>query len=94
MYRARFTEVAASAISLLHPDLKKAAKQALQEIKENPYVGKELQHELAGYYSHRFFRYRMVYKPDTQAKIIDIYIVSHRKDAYVKFSELLRNETK
>ena len=94
MYKVRFLKTAALAVKRLHPDIKKAAKLAVQELAENPYIGKELQHELSGYHSHRFLRYRIVYKPDTQEKIIEIFLVNHRKDVYEIFSEYLKNATK
>jgi len=90
MYKVRFSKTAALAVKHLHPDLKKAAKITVQGLAKNPYIGKELQHELSGYHSHRFLRYRIVYKPDARNKIIDILIVNHRKDVYEIFSEYLR----
>lgn len=94
MYNVLFTETSAAAIKQLHPDLKKAAKKAVNELKENPYCGKELQREFSGYYSYRFMRYRIVYKPDTQKRNIKIFIVCHREDVYENFSEYLRNTIK
>jgi mRNA-degrading endonuclease RelE of RelBE toxin-antitoxin system len=94
MYKIRFSKTTALTIKHLHPDLKKAAKAAVQELAENPYIGKEFQHELSGYYSHRFRRYRIVYKHDNREKIIDIYIVIHRKDVYELFSEYIKTNRK
>ena len=82
MYKVVFLQAAAEAVKIFHPDIKKAAKKAIQELAENPSLGKELQHEFAGFRSYRFMRYRIVYRPYTQDKNIVIYIIGHRRDIY------------
>lgn len=84
MYRVRFSKTAARAVKRLHPDLKKAAKMAVRELAENPYIGKEFQHELSGYHSHRFRRYRIVYKLDTRKKIL-IFLLLITEKTFTKF---------
>ncbi len=53
----------------LNPEIKKAAKAALKELAENPYLGKELQTELSGFWSYRFLRYRIVFKLTLRKKL-------------------------
>lgn len=90
MYRVRFSKTAADTVKHLHPDIKKAAKKAVGKLAQNPHIGKELQHELSGYFSYRFLRYRIVYKPDRRGKVVDIFTIHHRKDVYEIFSDYLK----
>lgn len=45
-------------------------------------VGKPLQRELAGYYSARRGAYRIVYRPDTEARVVRVVRLEHRADVY------------
>lgn len=86
-YQVKITAFANNAAKRLNPEIKKAAKAALKELAENPYLGKELQTELSGFWSYRFLRYRIVYKADTQKKIIIVWAIGHRRDIYETISE-------
>ena len=89
IYRILLTETAAARISTLHPDLKKRTKKALKEIAVNPYLGKELQQELAGYLTYRFKRYRVIYTVDEELKTVIVHLVWPRKNVYELLSELV-----
>ena len=71
------------------PEIKHAAKQALQTLADNPDLGKELQAELSGFRSYRFMRYRIIYKIDTDRKSIIVWAIGHRRDIYESFGEHL-----
>jgi mRNA interferase RelE/StbE len=86
-FQVKITAFANNAAKQLNPEIKKAAKAALKELAENPYLGKELQTELSGFWSYRFLRYRIVYKTDTQKKIIIVWAIGHRRDIYETMSE-------
>ena len=89
VYQVKITAFANDAAKKLSPEIKKAAKAALRDLAENPYLGKELQSELSGYWSCRFLRYRIVYKADTQKKILIVYAIGRRRDIYETLSEHL-----
>lgn len=86
-YQVKITAFANNAARNLNPEIKKAAKAALQKLAENPLLGKELQTELSGFWSYRFLRYRIVYKADTQKKNIIVWAIGHRRDIYETMSE-------
>lgn len=86
-YQVKITVFANNAAKKLSPEIKKAAKTALKELAENPYLGKELQAELSGFWSFRFLRYRIVYKVDTHKKIIIVWAIGRRRDIYETMSE-------
>ncbi len=90
-YQVKITAFANNAAKKLNPEIKKAAKAALRELAENPYLGKELQTELSGFWSFRFLRYRIVFKADTQKKIIIVWAIGHRRDIYETMSEHIQS---
>ena len=90
-YQVKLTFFANNAAKKLTPEIKKAAKTALKELAENPFLGKELQVELSGFWSYRFLRYRIVFKADTQRKIIIVWAIGHRRDIYETISEHIQS---
>ena len=82
VYRVKITPFANNAAKKLSSEIKKAAKAALKELANNPFLGKELQAELSGFWSYKFMRYRIVYRVDTQKKIIIVWGIGHRRDIY------------
>lgn len=86
-YHVKITTFANNAAKKLSPEIKKAAKAALKDLAENPYLGKELQTELSGFWSYRFLRYRIVFKVDAQKKNLIVWAIGHRRDIYETMSE-------
>jgi addiction module RelE/StbE family toxin len=88
-WKMRFTPEASRLVSKLHPDNKKQLKQALNELRQNPYTGKELQEELFGFKSLRLKRYRVIYAVSEEENYIEIYYLGRRSDVYEQFRRLL-----
>lgn len=88
-YQVKITSYANSQAKKLNHEVKKAARDALRELAENPYLGKELQRELSGFWSYRFLRYRFVHQTDAEEKIIIIWAIGHRRDIYETFGSHL-----
>lgn len=61
---------------------KEAVVLAIEEIKEDPYIGKKLQRELKNLYSYRVGVYRIVYRIFEKEKTIEIYTAGHRSVVY------------
>lgn len=91
LYRVKITSFANDIAKKLSPEIKKTARAALNELAENPYLGKELQTELSGFWSYRFLRYRIVYKVDRQEKTIIVWAIGHRRDIYETMNDHMRN---
>lgn len=88
--RLLYSLAAKEAIRRLHPAIKPIIKREIERLLENPYLGKELVDELAGFRSLAIGRYRVIYHPDNEdTKTIEIHFVGHRRDVYMKFKELL-----
>ena len=88
-YPIRFTPEAARLLASFHPDNRKLIKSALHELKQNPYLGDELQEELSGFRSYKPRRYRIIYSIDEENQSINIFHIGHRRDVYEQFRLLL-----
>ena len=85
----KFTPETSRILSRFHPENKKLVKQALIELRENPYAGTDLQEELFGFKSFRLKRYRIIYSLNEEENIIQVFQIGHRKDVYEQFNRLL-----
>jgi mRNA-degrading endonuclease RelE of RelBE toxin-antitoxin system len=91
--RIRFSPEAARFIAKVLPENRKIIRQALDQIRRNPYSGHDLQEELSGFKSAKSKRYRIIYKVDELSNLIEVYVVGHRRDVYEQFRVLLRRLT-
>jgi len=89
----KFTPETTRILAKLHPENKKLIKQALVELRKNPYAGTDLQEELYGFKSFKLKRFRVLSNINEEEKIIQIFHIGHRKDVYEQFNRLL-NELK
>jgi mRNA interferase RelE/StbE len=98
----RYTPEASRLLSRFHPrpprlsesdggqaENKKLIKQALVDLRENPYAGRDLQEELYGYKSFKLKRYRVLYNINEEENTIQIFHIGHRKDVYEQLNRLL-----
>jgi mRNA interferase RelE/StbE len=85
----KFTPETSRILSRFHPENKKLIKQALMELRENPYAGSDLQEELYGFKSFKLKRFRVLYNINEEENIILIFHIGHRKDVYEQFNRLL-----
>ncbi len=74
----------------LQPDLKPVIKQAIESLRTDPYAGKPLKLELAGYRSLRTQRYRVIYRLLEQQREVQVLYFGRRTDVYESFYALLR----
>ena len=88
-YQVKITPFAISAAKKFSPEVRKAAKAAMKELAQNPYLGKELQAELSGFRSYKFLRYRIVFKTDATEKNVVVWAIGRRRDIYETFGDHL-----
>ncbi len=89
VYSIFYSRSSRDQIKSLHPQIKPFVKSQIEQLKENPYLGKRLERELSGYYSLRTKRYRIVYSIEHQSHRLYIQYVGHRKDIYELFRDAL-----
>lgn len=82
MFEIRIDPSAQKAIKKVRSRYQKAIDHVFEELKENPYVGKQLGLELKGQLSYRVGNYRLVYKIKEKDKVITILKFGHRSTVY------------
>jgi len=93
-FRLLYSETSRNQIKKLNPHLRPVIKSKIEQIREDPYLGKFLEKELSGFLSFRAKRYRIIYKILEGEKVLQIHYVGHRKDVYELFGEQLRESKK
>jgi len=88
-WKMRFTPEVSRLVAKLHPENKRQLKQALNELLQSPFIGKDLQEELFGFKSLRLKKYRAIYTVNEDANCIEIYYIGRRSDVYEQFRRLL-----
>ena len=91
-YKLLYSDTAGKQTKKLHPRLKPLIKSKIEQIREDPYIGKSLERELSGYLSFRTNRYRIIYRVLEDEKVIQIHYVGHRRDIYELFATQIRKE--
>ncbi len=82
MYKLAITPQAQKELKRLKKADELPVKLALEDIKEDPMLGKPLDRELIGRFSYRIGVYRIIYLVNQQDKIIIILTADHRGRVY------------
>ena len=88
-WKIQFTPEAARLLSKLHPENKNDIKKAMNELRQNPHTGKDLQEELFGFKSLRIKKYRIIYYLKEEEYLLRVYYIGQRRDVYEQFRQLL-----
>lgn len=81
-YKITYTETARNCIKHLPPIIKQAIKVMIERLSEDPYIGKQLRAELAGYWTCRFQRWRIIYILDEKSRSIEVQLIEKRVSVY------------
>lgn len=82
MYKLIISSQAGRELKKIKKFYREAIISALEEIKEDPLVGKPLTRELTGRFSYRIGLFRIVYKVDTRNRVVQIITAGHRSTIY------------
>lgn len=82
-YHVDLDQPTATFLRHMHPFQKQKIKACLDDIAENPTAGKMLQKELAGLYSYRVGRYRIIYIVNDAKKEVNVIAIGPRESIYV-----------
>lgn len=82
MYTIRITPKAISQLKNIKENHKNALAQTIEDLKENPFLGKPLEKDLKGKYSYRVGVYRIIYVINQKDKKINIISAGHRSIIY------------
>lgn len=82
MYRIKLTAEAKKELNIIKRIYQEAIGVALEELKENPFLGKPLTRELTGKFSYKVGMFRIIYKVNEKDKIIQVITAGHRANVY------------
>jgi mRNA-degrading endonuclease RelE of RelBE toxin-antitoxin system len=91
-YRLLYSQTSRQQIKALHPQSRSVVKAQIDNLRDNPGLGKALERELSGNYSLKTRRLRIIYQIDHDAHIVQIHYVGHRRDVYALFKDLLTKQ--
>ncbi len=82
MYKVKLTSQAKKELKNLSKQDKLSIAEIIEELKENPFIGKPLSRELIRRFSYRVGSYRVIYKIIHTDKIIKVVSAGHRSIVY------------
>lgn len=82
MYKLKLTAKAKQELKKLHKSYKVILPLTIEEIREDPYLGKTLGRDLTGKFSFRVGVYRIIYIVNKKDKTIIILSAGHRSGIY------------
>lgn len=85
----RYSLKAGEVVRTLPPEIRQGIRSMLDGLNQDPYRGKPLQRELTGFYSLRYKRHRIIYKPVPDKMEIQIYSIGPRREVYEEFAKSL-----
>jgi mRNA-degrading endonuclease RelE of RelBE toxin-antitoxin system len=81
-WRLVITPVAQAALRIYSPETKQYIRAGLDEILDNPKIGKKLKDDLAGFFSYRVRRFRIIYQLQQHLVTIVVIAVGPGKTIY------------
>jgi len=82
MYRIEISPYAKRELLNIAKRHKHTIAEIIEELKDDPYMGKSLTREFTGRYSYKVGVYRIIYKVSKKDKRISILTVGHRATIY------------
>lgn len=82
MFKIKLTAKARRELKTLSILDKLRVGEIIEDLKDNPLIGKPLLRELTRRYSYRVGVYRIIYKINQVDKVVDIISAGHRSTAY------------
>ncbi|HCU25552.1 MAG TPA: hypothetical protein DF383_11105 [Deltaproteobacteria bacterium] len=80
-YRVRLAPDIRRSLRHFHPGLKTKIRRALEELEQDPLLGKPLKESLAGLHSYRVTQYRIIYRINRNEILVEVIeqLVTHKK---------------
>lgn len=82
MYRIKLTAQAKKELKIIKIIYQEAIDVSLEELKEDPFIGKPLTRELIGKHSYRIGTYRIIYTINKKDQTVYILTIGHRDKVY------------
>lgn len=88
--RIVYSPTARDYLKHLPPAVKSPLREAIEELALEPLKGKPLQEEFEGFRSHRFKKYRIIYRHQEKQNRVEILFGGPRSNIYTLFSDYLK----
>lgn len=82
MYKLKITGRAKKELSNISKIHNQVLAEIVEEIRDDPSIGKPLTRELTGRYSYKVGLYRIIYKINVKDKVVTILSAGHRATIY------------
>jgi mRNA interferase RelE/StbE len=82
MYKIIVAPEAKKGLKTIAKIYRKGIVEAIDSLKDDPYLGKPLTRELTGKYSHKIGVYRVIYKINENDKAVYVISAGHRATIY------------
>lgn len=82
IYQLRFRPGAKKELNKLAPQIYERVLVTLNELTQNPYIGKKLEGKRRGHYSVRVWPYRIIYLISKDILLVLIVRIAHRQSVY------------
>lgn len=82
MYKLIISPQARKKLKKIKKNYQVAVSLAIEEIKEDPNIGKPLTRDFTGSFSYKVGIYRIIYKINAKDRVIYIILVGHRSTIY------------
>ena len=82
MFKVRLTAKAKRQLKKLSIQDRISVGEIIEDIKDNPVIGKSLERELSGKYSYRVGIHRIIYKVNTEDNVVVILEADYRGRIY------------
>ena len=81
-YRVILLPEPRAAFSHLPPDIKRKVHASLRLLESEPLAGKSLEREFIGYRSYAIPPHRIIYRVESSARTVKVFLVGHRENVY------------
>ena len=82
MYKIEISPQARNQLKKLKIKYKFSISSIIDDLKEDPFIGKPLNRDLIGKYSYRVGVYRIIYRVNVKKNLVEIITAGHRSTIY------------
>lgn len=82
MYKIKVSPKAQSQLKKLKVQYRLSLSLVIEDLKEDPFIGKPLIRNFKGKYSYRVGVYRIIYRINTKENLVEVISAGHRSTIY------------
>ncbi len=82
MYKVKLGSKAKKELKIIKISHGIAVQNVIDELKDDPFIGKPLSHDLTNHFSYKLGLYRIIYRVNKESKVVTILTAAHRSIVY------------